>query len=288
MINNDCYSFELYKHDHKSGIFDSFVDCTYIITIPGSKRIQNIKNQLSMCMLTKKIYILYNKTYKKCKKNLKVYLPPYDIKDAFLTVMKHSVNQKHNNIIILEDDFIINPDIKNPFIIDEIKYYMNIHKNIPYNYNLGPLPFLFYPNFDIGYNLKNNSTYGILSTSSSAIIYNKKLQNDVLKKQNIEIKHWDIFISSQYKYSFYKTPLIYQIFEETENQAYWACDSINDNICQFFNNIIFKFLKLFNLHKESKDGYDSFYYFIFSVHYILLLLIFILLIYFLWKYNKKK
>jgi len=276
MINNDCYSFELYKHNYNHGIFDSFIDCTYIITIPGSKRIQNIKNQLEKYILTKKIYILYNKTYKKCKKILKIYLPPYDLKDAYFTVMKHSVNQKHNNIIILEDDFILTPDIKNPFIIDEIKYNMNIHKNIPYYYNLGPLPLLFYPNF----NLTHNSHYGLFSVGSSAVIYNQLIQKDILKKENTTVKHWDFFLSLYYTNSFYNIPLSYQIYEETENQSFWACDNINNYVCQNFNNIIVNFLKLFNLDKNSKDGHDSFYYFIFCVHYILLLLIFFILIFF--------
>lgn len=284
MINNDCYSFELYKHNHKPGIFDSFVDCTYIITIPGSKRIQNIKNQLEKYILTKKIYILYNKTYKKCKKYLKIYLPPYDLKDAYFTVMKHSINKGYNNIIILEDDFILTPDIKNPFIIADLKYHMDIHKNIPYYYNLGPLPLLFYPKF----NLKNNSHYGLFSVGSSAIIYNKKIQFDILKKQNTEIKHWDFFLSVNYKNSFYNIPLTYQIYEKTENQTFWTCNDINNYICKKCNNIIVNFLKLFNLDKNSKDGHDSFYYFIFSLNYILLLIILILLIYFIWKFNKKK
>ena len=96
-MNKDCYYFELFKYDY--GILDNFVDITYIITLEGNKRLENIYNQLSKIIPTKNIFIVHNKGYKKCHKKLFIYNSIYDIIDANMQILKHASNNNYNNIL---------------------------------------------------------------------------------------------------------------------------------------------------------------------------------------------
>jgi hypothetical protein len=118
MENSHCFRFNLRQYD--KGIFDNFVDATYIITLENSKRIKNIEEQLSKYIPTKNIYIVYNKGYKKCNKVLLVQNRAHDITNTNFTIMNHSVKNNFNNILILEDDFVFSDMIKNEKIINDI------------------------------------------------------------------------------------------------------------------------------------------------------------------------
>ena len=63
MINSHCYDFEIIKY--KYGLLDSFVDATYILTMTDGKRRKNINEQLKKYIPTNKVFIVYNKGYKK-------------------------------------------------------------------------------------------------------------------------------------------------------------------------------------------------------------------------------
>ena len=103
--NKNCYNYEL--RTYETGLFDTFVDATYIITsLDDKKRNENIEYQLEKCIPTKQIYMVYNKIYTKCPKILPKQIPPYDLKDAYLNIMQHSIDQNYNNILVLENDFI--------------------------------------------------------------------------------------------------------------------------------------------------------------------------------------
>ena len=120
MQNSQCYIFE--KRQYSNGFLDSFVDATYILTMENSKRKDDYENQLKEFIPTKTIYIVHNKGYKKCDKILYKNTPNYDLIDANLNAMNHSLKNNYNNILILEDDFIFNKEIKNNKIINEIKH----------------------------------------------------------------------------------------------------------------------------------------------------------------------
>jgi hypothetical protein len=285
-INEECYKFML--HTFKAGYLDSFVDATYVITIPYSKRDLTIRERLLNYTPTKKVYILHNKTFKKCKKQLKKNLPPYDLKDAYFTVMKHSLRNNYKNILILEDDFIFGDNLKNPFILNEISHNMDLNKNKPYYYNLGALPILFYPNLDVSYNIDRNTHYGMFEVGSSAIIYNRQIQRDILKNENTNVKHWDFFISLYYPHGFYNKPLTYQVYERTENQKYWTCDDVDTVMCRTLDKMQTQFLKSFDLDKNAHNGYHTFFKMSFILHYLLIIIILFLILYFVWKLNKNK
>ena len=79
MINIHCFKFDLIQN--KKGIFDTFVDATYILTLVGSNKQNNINEQL-------KIFIVNNKGYKNCDKILYQQIPPYDLTDAYFNIFK--------------------------------------------------------------------------------------------------------------------------------------------------------------------------------------------------------
>jgi hypothetical protein len=274
-MDKDCYRFELLKYDY--GVFDNFVDITYIITLEGNGRLENIYNQLSNIIPTKNVFIVYNKGYKKCNKELIVYNSINDIVDVNMKILKHANNNKYNNILVLEDDFIFSDNIKNPNIINEINLFFSKNKNIPFSFNLGPIPVLFYPN------IINNIKKNIFSTNAHAIIYNNCLINRILKnsKLNYPYWHWDVYLNL-YKQYFYKNPIIYQTYPLTENRKIWT-----ENM--YINNFINYIIKYNNLDKTPQPGFKNVYNTSFFINYFIFILMIIIIIYTIYKiYGGKK
>jgi hypothetical protein len=273
MINNHCYNFE--KRNYEYGFLDSFIDATYILTMENSERKESYEKQLKEFIPTKTVYIVYNKGFKKCDKVLKEQLSPFDLNDSYLNTMNHSLQNNYNNIIILEDDFIFNPQIKNINVINDIN---NIFKNNTgsFYFNLGALNYLFNP-------LSLSNVYsGICILSSHAIIYNKSICIDILKdtKMNNYI-NWDMYLTLNYKSYFYKYPLAYQKFTNTENKKNW-CSGIND----FFKNIIMYMfetgISYFELDTQPEIGWHKLTNNLFIINYIFCIIILFVFIAILW------
>lgn len=291
MINNNCYNFKL--REYNIGIFDNFIDITYIITLEGNGRKENIKNQLLKYIPTKKIYIVYNKGYKNCEKKLYKNIPAYDLIDTNLNILKHSIKNNFNNILILEDDFIFNDNVNNINIINNIELFIEKNKNETFYFNLGPTPILFYPNI----NICNPIFKGIYSGSAHSIIFNKKIQYEILKKSIIDKNfkkylHWDSFIFSNYNNYFYKIPLCYQIYSITENQQYWFGDDKNSFTNIYMSKIVIFLNKLLCLDKKPEPGFTILYNISFLINYSIFIFILLMILYsfiFLFKkiYSKK-
>ncbi len=62
---NLCYRFE--EYNYTDGFFNS-IDTTYIIHLENNGRYDAIQDQLNKFHPTNRVYILYNKGFKKCKK----------------------------------------------------------------------------------------------------------------------------------------------------------------------------------------------------------------------------
>ena len=273
-LNSNCYSIEYLEYN--KGILDDFIDATYIITMTNSPRIKNIQEQLKRYIPTKKIYIIYNDGYKKCNKVLPFNIPSYDLVDAYFHVIKNSLEYDFNNILILEDDFIFSDKINDKNIHNEIKFILDKNKNNKITFNLGPVPVLFYPNL----NPFNNIYKNIFILCSQSVIYNKNIRYDLIKNyENNKIKHWDMNLTCIYDSYFYKNPLIYQIFPETENQKYWFSDNVNNLFNQIRQKVIIKIIKILNLDKNPEPGYTIMYNIFFLLNYLLFIGFFILLLY---------
>jgi hypothetical protein len=112
-INNNTYCYHFTEINFKSGVFDETIDCTYIIHLIDNGRLQHIYSEINKISTTKKIIILMNKGYKKCKKKLIEQQTYQDLTDAFLQCLKHAKSKGHKNILILEDDFIFDNKLMN-------------------------------------------------------------------------------------------------------------------------------------------------------------------------------
>ena len=180
--NTSCYRFEKIYFD--DGILDSQVDATYIIHLEGNGRYDDIQEQLSQFHPTNTVYIVFNKGFKKCKKELSEYIPPVDLVDAFLQCFKHANKQDYNNILILEDDFIFDKKINEKKHQENICNFLKNHNDEDFIYFLGCLPILQIP--------YNYYTYRIiLSGGTHACIYNKKIRERILKINQDKIYDWD-------------------------------------------------------------------------------------------------
>ena len=144
-----CYRFEQYIFN--DGLLNDGVDATYIIHLENNGRIDHIMNQLTEYHSTNIVYILYNKGYKLCNKEQNIVLPADDLIDAFLYCFKHADENNYDNILILEDDFIFNTEIKQSAHINNINTFVNDNKNNDFVYLLGCIPYI-----QIPYNLYTN------------------------------------------------------------------------------------------------------------------------------------
>jgi len=256
--------------------------------IENSKRKLDYENQLKKYIPTKIVYIVVNKGYKKCAKNLVKQQSNYDLMDANLNIMNHVLKNNYENILILEDDFIFNDVLIESKILNEIKDFFNKNKNKNFYFKLGPVPNL----FNI---IPNKNIYKCIFTlSNQGVIYNKNLILDILNDKDIYIKN-DNYIQIDYyinKYSgyFYKIPLVFQTFPKTENQKYWVGNNILLKIIELPN----KYLNIdgsSNNYYVIKNGWYKMYNIYFFINYLLniiVVIIILLIVYYLYKITMKK
>ena len=262
-----CYKFKEYNYN--DGIFKKTIDATYIIHLKDNGRLKHINNQLLKYHPTNIVYIVFNKGYKKCKKQDFIINPPLDLVDCNINIFNHAKMMNYNNILILEDDFIFSEDILKKDNINNINNFITNNDN--FFYLLGCLPFFMIP--------YNSYTYQFLiSGGMHAVIYSKKYRKKILNLDQKNIHDWDLycwkFINN--KYCYYK-PLCYQLFGETENSNYWGMNTLFKYIMKdilILTKILFKILKM---DKKPEPGFSYFYKFgkVFTIILILFITYFI-------------
>ena len=198
-----CYDYEEYTFNN--GIID--VDATYIIHLKGNGRYESIIDQLNKYPISKKVYIVLNKGFKKCKKDPSITKPPLDLVDAYLEIFDHAKNI--NNILILEDDFMFDDKILDPFHQNNINEF--IHSKKDFVYYIGAIPLILLP-----YDFYNHRT--MYSSGTHSVIYSKKFR----EKTKNTIDDWDVHLNLQSNRYMYYTPLCYQLFPETDNSKHWG------------------------------------------------------------------
>ena len=264
-----CFSFKELKF--KYGIFDESVDCTYIIHLEkNTQRLKNIKIQLHKYAPSKKIYIYNNKGFKKCKKNLYKQKSNYDIIHSYLEIFKHAHSKKYNNILVLEDDFILDRIILHEDINNINKFCLK-NKQEYFNLSMGTVPLLFYP-------INKHFNKPIINFGVHNTIYSKKMRINLLNNEKYiyKVGDWDVYNNLIKNRYFYYKPLIYQRFEETENQKNWPLF-----IC--FKYICLKYIKYMNFKNNPKKAFELHYKISFGIS-LLLFLFIIFIIYKLFFY----
>lgn len=278
LLNLKCYEYKYIKYP--SGVYDSFVDITYIITITGSQRSKDLYEKLKLFNPTSNICIVYNKGYKKCNKILMKQNSGFDLSNAYFNIFYHSIKKNYGNVMILEDDFEFDLKLNNdPTVINDMKTFFDNRKKESFMYNLGPFSQLCNPFITLSLN-----HYKVLyATNTHGLIYTKKVRYDSLRYfftiSNEELMSFDGFICKYFTMYFYKYPLCYQLFPVTENSELWG---------NIFLRTIFK---ITDLEKNVKPGYPIIFYimafisYLFFIAFALYLIVLISLVIYIMIYN---
>ncbi len=266
-MNHKCYKFK--KITLANGIMDFFVDATYVITLENSPRMKSVYNQLYEFKPTTNIFILINKGFKKCKKNLFKQTTNHDLIDANLQIFLHAKKNNYKNILVLEDDFIFNNEIKKNKHLSRINNFINKKnkENVIFTYNLGVLnPYPLLPFF-------NNHYRYFLGGGTHGMIYTKKFYNFAISQiKDNKINDIDKFQIKDVEMYTYKIPLCAQTVIATENSITWV------------NSMPWKlFTKLFNLPLENKQNIFKTYQRMFNLGKIIFIIIISFLIYVLYR-----
>ena len=243
-INPQCYTFK--RLETVEGFFDPSVDVTYVITLEGNGRYEHIEKQFKEYYPTRIVYILNNKGYKKCKKNLKENLPRYDLTDAFITVFKHAGAHKYKNILVLEDDFIFSEKVRDDETLAIVNRFVADRTDTDFMYLLGCLPI-----FQVPYDTHHNIP--MQSGGTHAVIYSRPFRERILKAQlSTTIDDWDIYNNTSLNRYTYHEPLVYQLFPMTDNRTNWPCP-------EMFLYLADKCLTFLQLDTRVEPGYSIFY-----------------------------
>lgn len=222
MSIEECYTLKQYKYT--DGIFSKHIDATYIIYLSGSSRMTNIMTQLENYHPTDNVYILINKPFKHCKKNISKNSIAYDIIDSNMQIFNHAKENNYSTILVLEDDFVFSSEIKNIEHVNNINSFINAHYDTDFVYQLGCAPVLSIP--------YNSYTYITFSGGAHANIYSRKSYARYIDEYNKNamdsykyLSGLDTYIGfNNYKwmnvYMYYK-PLCYQIYPLTDNRKEW-------------------------------------------------------------------
>ena len=131
-----CYRFELLEFE--DCLFQN-IDATYILHLEGNGRIDHIHEQLKTYHPSKKVYIVYNKGYKNCAKELHIQSSGYDITHANINAFEHAQQYKH--VLVLEDDFIFSKEV-----VDHTKHVDTfLERDTKFVYQLGSNPIVALP-----------------------------------------------------------------------------------------------------------------------------------------------
>jgi hypothetical protein len=253
-----CYRFELLEFE--DCLFKN-VDATYILHLEGNGRIDHIHDQLKTYHPSKKVYIVYNKGYKKCHKDLVIQRTTDDLVHANMTVFEHAQQYKH--VLVLEDDFIFAKDVKKYAIhVDDF-----LKKDTSFVYQLGAMPYFAIP-IDMHH-------CRVSSLTSHANIYSgpsRKHLLDNYRSDKGNIDNIDYYISSTLSVYMYHKPLCYQTFPMTDNRKNWFKNS--PPIVSYYVETLFNtFIKWTNLENQPEPGFSIVYFLAKFIPFLLLLLV---------------
>jgi hypothetical protein len=259
-MTNKCYNFNLIKTSYNVDkyLFDNIIDATYIIHLENNGRYESIMDQIKRFNICRKIYILFNKGFKKCRKPKHIVSSVEDLTDSYIQIFKHAESFRYNNILILEDDFMFSPTVKKH--IGDIEQFFDYNQGKNFIYSLGLVPYIMIP-----YIKNHNITYGV---GTHAIIYTKNSRKQILNDKNKIVDINGYIILNLTSYTYYK-PLCYQLFPITENSKNWGKDSW---FFQCTAILGFKLLRYNGMDKKVEPGYSRFYLCSKIIFYVLILL----------------
>ena len=255
-----CYRFDLLEFE--DCLFEN-VDATYILHLEGNGRIDHIHEQLKSYHPTKKVYIVYNKGYKKCEKEMKIQNVPFDVIHANITVFEHALQYKH--ILVLEDDFIFSKEVmKHSKHVDTF-----LKRNTSFVYQLGSNPLFAVP--------VSMHHYRVLGSLGHANIYSSLSRKKLLEDYNNDKMNYDFGALDNYTYKvlpiyMYYKPLCYQLFPMTDSRKSWFKNPDN-KLAYYIELFINTFISCTNLENEPEPGFTIMYWFAKLIPFILFFLL---------------
>lgn len=231
-----CYYMETIYYDDP--LFRE-VDATYIIHLESdTKRYADIREQLNLYHPTRTVHIVYNKGFKRCDKP-NVSNTVEDLVDVCVYVMNDA--QKYKTILLLEDDFMFNPRIREH--TKNIDEFVSTHSQ--FIYRLGCLPSIQVP--------YNRYTYVGLSLGTHAVLFSKSIREKLMRPPRMD---WDLYLNYASPNFMYYMPLCYQLFPQTENQKNWGKDGA---VSAMVAPIVIWFMKTVRLDQQVSPGYPLMY-----------------------------
>lgn len=239
--NNECY--DIKNKYYPTGLFDDSIDCTYVILCCGThpEREQQCMLQLNKYQPTKRVKLVYNQGFRRCRKELEKQSSEYDLRDALMFIFQDA--KKCNRILVLEDDFEVDDRILNKKDVDKINFFLR--STNPDVYGLGNLG-IFYPTDLFRWHQRS-----FLMFMSHAIVYGSsyRRQKLLIYRQGRSLpRHVDLMWneSGHKVYRHYK-PLVYQKHDVTENMRNWPIP--------FWASLAY--VTMFDLRGNAQKGYDN-------------------------------
>lgn len=245
-VNDLCYNYE--KIRSTNSLFP-IVECTYVLIMNSSKYEKRVREQLKKYPISSNILLQWNKGYKKCNKKLEDYYTSVDLTDATLTVLENAIRNNYNYICILEEDFIIRPEIVN--------HCQEINKFIEFNntnlFLLGSI--LLCVDKKEGNFMKvsyKQGTHAIIINRETIHKYRKEILVNRLRDIDILTNK---YIDNKYCY---KKPLIIQVLDATENQSNWGKNEIKNPVLRILMLFIYNIILDFVGFKDSAKIIESY------------------------------
>ena len=260
-----CYTYTFKELTFKYGLFDSFIDCTYIIhnenknSKNNSNKLKNIQYQLKKYKPSKKLFIYVNKDVKYKNKDNKI---NFNLHDIYFHIFQHSLQKNYNHILILHENFIF----KRLILQEDISNINNFIKENEHNkiiLSIGTFPLLYYM-------VNKNFNKSLLSLYSYSTIYSKQMRTYLLENKNNYFNYNTYFNTYSNTY-FYKKPLIYQKFDEKNKEK--------------MNYFILAYMKLLNFEKKPEKAIENTYkisYIFSNAFFIFISLVLLFIIYFIY------
>ena len=270
-----------------NGLFDKIVNAVFIITLSKNGKQKNIKKQLDNYpeYFGNNTFIITSEGYKCKKKNIKKIINleidedniiSQDIAFTYYIIFKYSIINKYDNILILQDDFEMQKELKNKIHIQRISDFIKNDRNWDI-YSFGTL---IRESSITSYNHHVKLLEGI---GSHALIFSKNIikkyveDYDDTTQDNI---NWD-FDNNFNKYNTYNyyIPLICQKFSQTENRK------LNTKKTGIITNFLIKSMRL---DKNIHPGYKIVYHWQHIKNILWKLFIFVYFVYIIQYIHKKE
>lgn len=250
------------------------VDATIILTMgthTGRKRSGRLMKRYGTIIsrICPKVYFQINQGFKRCSKR-NVHAPPTDLLHALLQAFRHA--QGFRNVLILEDDAVFEPSgLQLRMTLLRVgRFIVNRQLNgKPFNtYNLGAVAHILFP---CGKGLNHRRILGFRGCAQ-AIIWSREARNEVLRSINIasypnhHVLHADNrkLIPQLESHAFtYKTPIVTQLFVETDNSQYWSSFYENRgwrrDADKLMRAVTRACIQLLRLDKSTQPGWNLMY-----------------------------